>query len=104
MSFGHVSSAKRRHCWKAVLVVDTTSLGGAGGLLIWINARLEYPLGVKLMAPIGLPLLSFSRELNFCREQLAQVLVKLSDRIGISTEKRKMAIDGLNRPELGTGN
>ena len=56
-------------------------------------------------APIGLvPLLNFSRELNFCREQLAQMLVKLTDRIGISTEKRKMAIDGLDRPELGIGN
>jgi len=56
-------------------------------------------------APIGVvPLLNFSRELNFCREQLAQMLVKLTDRIGISTEKRKMAIDGLDRPELGIGN
>jgi hypothetical protein len=56
-------------------------------------------------APTGVvPLLNFSRELNFCREQLAQVFVKLTDRIGISTEKRKMAIDGLDRPELGIGN
>ena len=43
-------------------------------------------------------------ELNFCREQLAQVLVELTNRTGISTEKRKMAIDGLDRPELGIGN
>jgi hypothetical protein len=45
-----------------------------------------------------------SRELNFCREQLAQVLVDLTDSIGIGTEKRKMAIDGLDRAELGIGN
>ena len=56
-------------------------------------------------APIGVvPLLNFSRELYFGREQLAQMLVKLTDRIGISSEKRKMAIDGLDRPELGIGN
>jgi class 3 adenylate cyclase len=44
------------------------------------------------------------RELNFCGEQLAQVLVELTNRTRISTEKRKMAIDGLDRPELGIGN
>jgi hypothetical protein len=37
-------------------------------------------------------------------EQFAQMLVKLADRIGIGTEKRKVAIDGLNRPEFGIGN
>ena len=44
------------------------------------------------------------RELNFCREQLAQVLVELTNRTRISAEKRKMAIDGLDRPKLGIGN
>ena len=43
-------------------------------------------------------------ELNLCREQFAQVLVELTNRTGISPEKRKMAIDGLDRPELGIGN
>ena len=56
-------------------------------------------------APIGVvPLLNCFSELNFCHEQLAQMLVKLTDRIGIRTEKRKMAIDGLDRPKLGIGN
>jgi hypothetical protein len=44
------------------------------------------------------------RELNFCREQFLQVLIELTYRAGISTEKCKMAIDGLDRPELGIGN
>jgi hypothetical protein len=43
------------------------------------------------------------RELNFCREQLAQVLVELTNRTGISTEKRKMAIDGLDRRNSALG-
>jgi hypothetical protein len=49
-------------------------------------------------------LANFVTRSNFCREQLAQVLVELTNRAGISTEKRKMAIDGLDRPELGIGN
>ena len=67
----------------------------------------SHPRCAKLLQghrSVWCPLLNFSRELNFCREQLAQMLVKLTDRIGISTEKRKMAIDGLDRPELGIGN
>src|SRR6202035_3149689 len=48
--------------------------------------------------------LNFVTSSNFSREQLAQVLVELTNRTGISTEKRKMAIDGLDRPELGIGN
>ena len=50
------------------------------------------------------PLPNFHRELNFCGEQFAQVLIELANCSGISTEKRKMAIDGLDRPELGIGN
>jgi hypothetical protein len=50
------------------------------------------------------PLPNFYRELNFCREQLAQVLVELANCRGISTEERKMAIDGLDRPEFGIRN
>jgi hypothetical protein len=38
-------------------------------------------------APMGeVPLLNLCRQLNLCREQLAQVLVELTDRIGISAE------------------
>jgi hypothetical protein len=37
-------------------------------------------------------------------EQFVQMLIELADRIGIGTEKRKVAIDGLNRPEFGIGN
>ena len=46
----------------------------------------EYHYGAG--APMGeAPLLN--RELQFCREQLVQVLVELTDRIGIGTDKRK---------------
>ena len=47
--------------------------------------------------------LNFVTSSNFCGEQLAQMLVELTNRVGISTKKRKMAIDGLDRPELGIG-
>ena len=32
------------------------------------------------------------------------MLIELTDRTGISTEKRRMAVDGLDRQELGIGN
>jgi hypothetical protein len=42
--------------------------------------------------------------LNFCRKQLASMLVELTDRVGIGAEEREVPIDGLDRPELGIGN
>jgi len=44
-----------------------------------------------------------SLHLDFCSEQLANVLVELSDHIRISTEERKMTIDRLDWSELGFG-
>src|SRR5690242_17952224 len=35
--------------------------------------------------------------LHFCREQLAEVLVELRDRVGISAEEREVPVDGFDR-------
>jgi len=37
---------RSRRCWKPFPASGTTSLSGAGGLLIWIKDYLERPLGV----------------------------------------------------------
>ena len=45
--------------------------------------------------------LNFVAGSNFSGEQLAESACRADHRTGISTEKRKMAIDGLDRSELG---
>ena len=42
--------------------------------------------------------------LNIYGEQLNQVLIELTDCIGISAEERQMPINGLDRPKLGVRN
>src|SRR6476659_3073791 len=51
----------------------------------------------------GASLLSKAR-LNFGREQLAQMLIELAERIGIRAEQRQMAVDRVDWPELSIGN
>jgi hypothetical protein len=71
-------------------------------VLVKWQTRLELTHSRVLMR--GFCPLNFVASSNFCGEQLAQVLVELTNRAGISTEKRKMAIDDLDQPELGIGN